>query len=86
MTIVPVLFFLTTYCRKTRKVCELVIQFQLSKSALVLILSIKQVMKTVKADLSNEGCQDILERVRPYRGGASFFASDLHNYLLIFYR
>jgi len=28
-------------------------------------------MKTVTADLSNEGRQDILERVRSYRGGAS---------------
>ena len=28
-------------------------------------------MKTVTADLSDEGRQDILERVRSYRGGAS---------------
>jgi DEAD/DEAH box helicase domain-containing protein len=28
-------------------------------------------MKTLKADLSNEGQHDILKRVRPYRGGYS---------------
>ena len=40
-------------------------------------------MKTVTADLSDEGRQDILEKVRSYRGGAFFCAPDLHNYLLI---
>lgn len=30
-------------------------------------------MKTVTADLSDEGRQDILERVRSYRGGASLW-------------
>lgn len=32
-----------------------------------------QAMKTIKADLTNEGRLDILDRVRPYRGGNSLF-------------
>ena len=41
-------------------------------------------MKTVTADLSDEGRQDILEKVRSYRGGAISGVSDLRNRILIF--
>lgn len=46
-------------------------------------------MKTIKADLSNEGCLDILERVKAYRGGKKILITScyLHsNYIRIYSR
>jgi len=46
-------------------------------------------MKTIKADLSNEGRLDILERVKAYRGGKKFLITSHHlhsNYIRIYSR
>jgi DEAD/DEAH box helicase domain-containing protein len=37
-------------------------------------------MKTIKADLSNEGRLDILERVKAYRGGKKILIISCHRY------
>lgn len=43
---------------------------------------ISQALKTIKADLANEGRLDILDKVRAYRGGMITFSTRLAMYSL----
>lgn len=46
-----------------------------------ILMIIIQAMKTIKSDLSNEGRQDIIQKIRAYRGGRTYFVHGLlkHN-------
>jgi hypothetical protein len=66
---------------KIRKVCELVIScLDIGPSELMVI---DQAMKMVRADLSNEGRVDILEKTMPYRAGRCVHLARKDKYICV---